>query len=217
MKLIEQIARAIAPYLEGGREFDQMPNGEEAKRAWYRANMCGLNDATKEDAIAAAQAILPLIEAAVLAERERCAGVADELAAERDALEARVRELEGAASVLLKVCHQLDANEELPPEIDGSMLDAVSEALELRYPIIWTPEQVEMLKARQDSPMHPYTCGGDRSDKLHRAIAEEDGTEPGQLYPTVRGWKCPACDYRQFWAHETGGPDAARKALHDPR
>lgn len=75
--MIEQIAQALAPFLEGGREFDQMPNGEEAKRAWYRANMCGLNDATKEDAIEAAQAILPLIEARVLAERERCAGVAE--------------------------------------------------------------------------------------------------------------------------------------------
>ena len=138
------------------------------------------------------------------------------LTAENARQAAEIEGLRAASKPLLEVCYRLDAIEELPWQIDGSMLDALSEALELKYPVIWTPEQVEMLKARQDSPMHPYTCGGDRTDELHRAIAEEDGTEPGQLYPTVRGWKCPACDYRQFWAHETGGPDAARKALHDP-
>ena len=127
----------------------------------------------------------------------------------------RIAELEAAVAPLLKVCLQLDANEDLPWQIDGSMLDAISEALEKKYPVIWTPEQVAMLEARQaDTSQHPYTCGGDRSDDTHRQIAEEDcHRDTGLLYPTERGWKCPACDYRQFWAHETGGPDAARKAL----
>lgn len=111
---------------------------------------------------------------------------------------------------LLNACYRADAREELDGEIDGSLLDAASEALDLEFPIIWTGEQVAMLKVRQEDPsQHPYTCGGERGDAMHLAQAEEDGDrDSGVLFPTRRGWKCPACDYRQFWSHETGGPAA---------
>lgn len=110
---------------------------------------------------------------------------------------------------LLDACYQADGAEELPEQIDGTLLDAASEALELQYPVIWTEQQVAMLRGRQaDGTMHPYTCGGDRADPAHLFHAEEAGDEAGLLYPTVRGWRCPACDYRQFWSHETGGPAA---------
>ena len=114
--------------------------------------------------------------------------------------------LRAALKNLLDACYQADGAENLSEEIDGSLLDAAAEALELQYPIIWTPEQVAMLEKRQaDATLHPYTCGGDRSDWAHQWHAGDSGEEAGLLYPTVRGWKCPACEYRQFWAHETGG------------
>lgn len=117
---------------------------------------------------------------------------------------------------LLDACYQADGAEELPDQIDGSLLDAASDALELQYPIIWTDEQVAMLEGRQaDASLHPYTCGGDRTDRAHVWHADEACEEAGLLFPTVRGWKCPACDYRQFWSHETGGPSLATPARTD--
>lgn len=112
-----------------------------------------------------------------------------------------------ALKALLDACYQADGNENLSEEIDGTLLDAAAAALELQYPIIWTDEQVEILKQRQaNRRMHPYTCGGDRSDRAHQWHADESGEEAGLLYPTNRGWKCHACDYRQFWAHEIEAP-----------
>lgn len=114
---------------------------------------------------------------------------------------------------LLDACYQADGLEELPECIDGELLDEAAAALELQYPVIWTEEQVEMLQARQDDcSKHPYTCGGDRSDRAHTFHAEEAGEEAGLLYPTARGWKCPACEYRQFWSRETG--DRAHATAH---
>lgn len=119
---------------------------------------------------------------------------------------------------LLDACYQADGAENLSEEIDGSLLDAASEALELQYPIIWTDAQVAMLEKRQaDHSLHPYTCGGDRSDRAHVWHAGESGEEAGLLYPTVRGWKCPACDYRQFWSHETGRPLPATPPSQDQK
>lgn len=121
--------------------------------------------------------------------------------------------LRAALKNLLDACYQADNRENLSEEIDGSLLDEAAAALELQYPVIWTDDQVAMLRMRQaDCSMHPYTCGGDRADPAHIFHAEEEGEEPGLLYPTVRGWKCPACDYRQFWSHETGGPALATPA-----
>ena len=119
--------------------------------------------------------------------------------------EGEVEALRLALKNLLDACYQADGLEELPECIDGSLLDDAAAALELQFPVIWTVEQVAMLEARQnDASKHPYTCGGDRSDRAHTFHAEEAGEDAGQLYPTVRGWRCPACDYRQFWSHETG-------------
>jgi hypothetical protein len=69
---------------------------------------------------------------------------------------------------------------------------------------IFTYEQVERLWKRQFGPwdgpfgnmrnVHPYTCGN-RSD--HPDMAGDKGV----LVPTVHGWICPFCDYKQDWAH----------------
>lgn len=109
--------------------------------------------------------------------------------------------LETSARALLDACYHADANEELPLYVDGSLLDALSDALEWRHPIIWTDEQVAALNASQGSYGHPFTCGGDRMDDAHRAYAEEEGGDFGQLIATRRGWVCPVCEYRQNWAH----------------
>jgi len=116
---------------------------------------------------------------------------------------AQVEALESAAKALLDACYLADANEELSDHVDGSLLDAVSEALDWRYPEIWTQEQVDALNASQQGYGHPFTCGsGNRSDEAHTAYAEESGEDKGQLIATKRGWVCPVCDYRQFWAHD---------------
>lgn len=53
----------------------------------------------------------------------------------------------------------------------------------------WTPEEVEILKKYQDCEyFHPYTC------HCHG----DDGQHPN-LVPTVDGWVCPKCDYKQDW------------------
>jgi hypothetical protein len=51
--------------------------------------------------------------------------------------------------------------------------------------------------------VHPFTCGGERSDAVHRyyALAQGQG-DRGILVATRDGWVCPACDYRQDWAHD---------------
>ena len=47
---IERVARALAPNLEGGREFDQMPKDRVQLRQWTAQGMCLINDATQDDA-----------------------------------------------------------------------------------------------------------------------------------------------------------------------
>lgn len=128
--------------------------------------------------------------------------------------DAEVLALRSALKALTDACLKADAHEELSEWVDGSLLDAANAALDLQYPVIWTRTQVALLESRQNNSMlHPYTCGGNRSDALHKAQAEEDGDhDTGILIPTVRGWVCPACDYRQFWSHETGGPKAPPSA-----
>jgi len=79
--ITEKLARAIAPELEGEREFDRMPPDKVARRKWHREGMCGPNDATQEDAREVVGLMLPIIarreREAVEAMRERCAGVAE--------------------------------------------------------------------------------------------------------------------------------------------
>ncbi len=49
---------------------------------------------------------------------------------------------------------------------------------------------------------HPFTCGGDRSDEVHVDVANKRGDRDfGLLIATTEGWVCPACSYRQAWAH----------------
>lgn len=117
-------------------------------------------------------------------------------------LEGALKNLEGSAKALLDACYLADANEDLSGYVDGSLLDNLSTALEWRLPEIWTQEQVDALNASQEGYGHPFTCGGNRSDDAHREYAAENGGDLGQLIATKRGWVCPACDYRQFWAHD---------------
>ena len=67
----------------------------------------------------------------------------------------------------------------------------------------WTDEQVAGLNAWQACGyLHPFTCGsGDRMDAKHRAVQAKRGGDYGQLVATPEGWLCPACGYRQTWAH----------------
>ena len=113
-----------------------------------------------------------------------------------------LKALRKALADLHAACVLADNRENLSKEIDGSLLDAAAEALELQYPIIWAPEQVEKLNAYQHGYGHPFTCGNDRSDEAHKAYAEDVDEEAGLLIATQRGWVCPVCDYRQFWAHD---------------
>lgn len=52
---IERVARTLAPNLEGGREFDQMPKDRVQLRQWTAQGMCLINDATQDDATWLAQ------------------------------------------------------------------------------------------------------------------------------------------------------------------
>lgn len=47
---VERVARTLAPNLEGGREFDQMPKDRAQLRQWTAQGMCLINDATQDDA-----------------------------------------------------------------------------------------------------------------------------------------------------------------------
>jgi ribonuclease I len=67
MNEVEAVARAVAPMMEGGREFDQMPPTRLELRQWSRSGMCSTNDATQDDATELAQAAIaavyaPLVE-----------------------------------------------------------------------------------------------------------------------------------------------------------
>ena len=52
---VERVARSLAPHLEGGREFDQMPKDRAQLRQWTAQGMCLINDATQDDATWLAQ------------------------------------------------------------------------------------------------------------------------------------------------------------------
>jgi hypothetical protein len=58
----------------------------------------------------------------------------------------------------------------------------------------FTTEQVIALNFYQHrGDVHPYTCGGNRTDEKHT-----DGE--GRLVATLGGWICPFCNYTQDWA-----------------
>jgi hypothetical protein len=52
--------------------------------------------------------------------------------------------------------------------------------------------------SRQRGFVHPFTCGGNRSDEAHR-MCQRDA---GQLAATTGGWVSPVCGYRQDWARD---------------
>lgn len=63
--LVEVAALILAPHLEGGRGWDQMPPDRAALRQWARDGMCNTNDATRDDALEAAHAVIAAIHPAI--------------------------------------------------------------------------------------------------------------------------------------------------------
>ena len=68
----------------------------------------------------------------------------------------------------------------------------------------WSIEQVAALNRWQaNGHVHPFTCGGERMDAAHTTYqAGHPDQDFGQLVASVYGWFCPACSYRQSWAHD---------------
>lgn len=60
---VEAVARKLAPFLEGGREYDQMPATRRELKIWSRNGMALINDATQDDALEAAQAAITALKA----------------------------------------------------------------------------------------------------------------------------------------------------------
>lgn len=72
----------------------------------------------------------------------------------------------------------------------------------------WSADIVAALNEWQRSGLvHPYTCGGNRMDAAHSTYQAEHGGDFGQLIATTTGWVCPACSYRQDWAHAIAPAD----------
>lgn len=62
----------------------------------------------------------------------------------------------------------------------------------------FTPAQVKALwRYQRANVFHPFTCAN-RGDGNHF----DNGIDLGGLIPTVNGWICQCCDYRQAWAHD---------------
>jgi len=61
--VVEAVARKLAPFLEGGREYDQMPATRRELKIWSRNGMALINDATQDDAQEAATAAITTYEA----------------------------------------------------------------------------------------------------------------------------------------------------------
>lgn len=71
--------------------------------------------------------------------------------------------------------------------------------------VTWTQEQVDGLNDYQRNGfMHPFTCAsGNRTDASHSmAKTLNNDRDWGLLVAKTDGWHCPACNYRQFWAHD---------------
>lgn len=60
---VEAVARATAPFMEGGREYDQMPATRRELKIWSRNGMALINDATQDDAQEAATAAITALDA----------------------------------------------------------------------------------------------------------------------------------------------------------
>ncbi len=62
---------------------------------------------------------------------------------------------------------------------------------------VFTPNEVAYLWEFQKSgAMHPFTCPHRGENHI------ENGIDLGGLIPTVHGWICQCCDYKQDWAHD---------------
>lgn len=61
--VVEAVARKLAPFMEGGREYDQMPATRRELKIWSRNGMALINDATQDDAQEAATAAITAYEA----------------------------------------------------------------------------------------------------------------------------------------------------------
>ena len=74
---------------------------------------------------------------------------------------------------------------------------------------------------QQKGYFHPFTCeyhGNQAHKKQHKLSSDP---VPGLLYATTLGWRCPACDYTQSWAHKFMAdhqplPDVIINVLNSP-
>ena len=174
---------------------------ERAARVWREA--CGAYEDNSHD-------LTLSIRDRTLAGDQAAAAI---IAADRAELVERVKVLEEAGRALLEACYLADANEDLPEQVDGSLLDAMRDAL---WPVIWTQKQVDALNAFQACDhAHPFTCPN-RDTREHLEWEEGGGVHPPRLEATPQGWVCNSCNYRQFWAHGfmfDGPPPHPRKLL----
>jgi hypothetical protein len=66
----------------------------------------------------------------------------------------------------------------------------------------YTIEQVANIQEYQDM-LHPFTCG-----------SAHEGKSPVLLI-SQHGFKCPECDYTQFWCHDFMANGSAVKGIKD--
>ena len=72
----------------------------------------------------------------------------------------------------------------------------------------FTPAQVLKLWQHQFGPWRePFDTNTDLPSRVHRYTCGKRANHPvmagdkAVLVPTVNGWICPFCDYKQDWAH----------------
>jgi hypothetical protein len=83
-----------------------------------------------------------------------------------------------------------------PDQNVTNYMEDIQRNLDSYNPDVFTDQEVRSLNAYQRSGnMHPFTCGGNRTDSNHL-----DGE--GVLIATHKGWICCYCDYTQNWAHD---------------
>ena len=68
---------------------------------------------------------------------------------------------------------------------------------------VLTLDEISALDSYQNRGwFHPLTCGGNRSDNLHRAVRIKYAlADDGALTPTATQWVCLACGYTQSYEH----------------
>ena len=111
---------------------------------------------------------------------------------------------ETIVGAFMEKCDMVNPDGSTHEDYERDLIEPFATALRLAreegatQPDVFTPTQVKCLDAYQRAGMmHPFTCGN-RGDGNHF----QNGNDVGVLTPTVKGWICQCCDYRQNWAHD---------------